>query len=65
MRPIAKTEEPLGPVDEAIAWHDGDVRATIETLIADCGFLREQLAMTDRAISRGFTRGWRPQLNRE
>lgn len=65
MRPIAKNDTPLGPVDEALAWHQGDARATIETLIADCVHLREQLALADRAISRGFTRGWRPCTDRD
>lgn len=51
------------PVDEvaaAIAWHNGDVRATVETLLGDCRHLREQLALADSAMSFGFTRGWRP-----
>lgn len=65
MRPIAKPDEPLGPVEEALAWHQGDARATIATLIADCGHLREQLAITDRAVSRGFTRGWKPSPDRD
>lgn len=65
MRPIAKPDEPLEPVDQALAWHNGDPRATITTLLADCGHLREQLAITDRAVSRGFTRGWKPSPDRD
>lgn len=56
-----------GPVDEvaaAISWHDGDVRATIRTLLGDCRHLREQLALADIAVSVGYTRGWRPVAER-
>jgi hypothetical protein len=52
-------------VDDAIAWHGGDTRATIATLLADCAHLRHQLALADRAISVGFTRGWRPNADRD
>lgn len=63
MRPLKRPirEE----VDEALAWHGGDARATITTLLADCGYLRWQLALADKAISRGFTRGWRPHQERD
>ncbi len=57
-----------GPVDEvaaAIAWHDGDVRATIRTLLGDCRHLREQLALAEIGMSVGFLRGWRPVANPE
>jgi hypothetical protein len=52
-------------LDEALAWHGGDARATITTLLADCSYLRRQLAIADKAISRGFTRGWRPATERD
>ncbi len=59
---------PVGPdadaVDAALAWHGGDPRATIETLLADCGHLRVQLAAARNCISRGLTRGWLPELER-
>ena len=57
-----------GPVDEvaaALAFHDGDVRATIGALIDDCRHLRQQLALTQVAMSIGFTRGWAPSFERE
>ncbi|CAN7640135.1 hypothetical protein LJR257_004677 [Ensifer adhaerens] len=44
----------------ALAWHDGDAKATIRTLLADCRHLREQLALAEISMSLGFTRGWRP-----
>lgn len=55
---------PEDPVDAALAWHQGDPRATIATLIEDCRHLRQQLALTEGAMSRGMTRGWRPSFDR-
>ncbi|HCL65574.1 MAG TPA: hypothetical protein DIC56_12190 [Rhizobium sp.] len=55
---------PEDPVDVALAWHQGDPRATIATLIEDCRHLRQQLALTEGAMSRGMTRGWRPSFDR-
>lgn len=54
----------LDPIDEALAYHDGDIRATIATLLADCGHLREQLIIAKGCISTGLTRGWSPDLER-
>nr|WP_276553718.1 dehydrogenase [Shinella kummerowiae] len=48
-----------------MAWHDGNARAAIATLLADCAYLRWQLELAGRALSPGFTRGWRPDLDRE
>ncbi|PJR10232.1 hypothetical protein [Sinorhizobium meliloti] len=47
-------------VEAALAWHDEDPRATIATLLLDCKYLREQLALAQIAMSIGFTRGWAP-----
>lgn len=58
-------ELPLSTVDAALAWHDGDARATIETLLRDCGYLRQQVDLARGCISRGLTRGWMPGLERE
>lgn len=57
-----------GPVDEiaaALAFHEGNIRATIGTLLADIKFLKEQLAITQIGMSRGFTRGWQPKFERD
>lgn len=59
MRPL-KSQDNLNEIDEALAWHGGDVRATVATLLADCAYLRWQLELLDKATSKGFTRGWRP-----
>ncbi|WP_395517209.1 hypothetical protein [Pseudorhizobium flavum] len=50
-------EDAIDEVEAALAWHDGDARAAIATLIDDCRYLRLQLALTEAAMSRGFTRG--------
>jgi hypothetical protein len=57
-----------GPVDEiaaALAFHNGDVGATVRTLLADIKFLKEQLAVTQIGMSIGFTRGWQPRFERD
>lgn len=57
-----------GPVDEvavALSFHDGDVRATVRTLLNDCKYLREQLALAQICMSTGFARGWVPCPDRE
>lgn len=56
---------PEDPVEAALAWHQGDPRATIATLIEDCRHLRQQLALTEGAMSRGMTRGWSPSFDRD
>ncbi|NSZ06461.1 dehydrogenase [Agrobacterium tumefaciens] len=53
------------PVDHIIAWHDGDSRAAIETLMDDILHLRMQLALATAAMGRGFTRGWMPEADRD
>jgi len=49
--------------DEAahlIAWHDGDAKAAIRTLLKDCRHLHEQLRLATNAMGSGYTRGWKP-----
>lgn len=57
-------EDPIDEVEVALAWHGGDARAAIATLLDDCRHLRLQLVLTEAAISRGFTRGWKPSPER-
>jgi hypothetical protein len=52
-------------VDHIIAWHDGDSRAAIETLMQDILHLRMQLALASAAMGTGFTRGWKPEADRD
>lgn len=51
-------------VEAALAFHDDDARATVATLLADIKHLRMQLALAEGAMSRGMTRGWKPQFDR-
>jgi hypothetical protein len=64
VRPLRSEPTPT-EIEQALDWHNGDARATIATLLADCGFLRDQLAVSDQVMSRGFTRGWRPRMDRD
>jgi hypothetical protein len=64
MRPI-KIDPIADPIEGALACHQGDARATIATLLANCAWLRSQMELADRAMSRGFTRGWRPCVDRD
>lgn len=50
---------------EVIAYHGGDTRAAIATLLADVRHLRQQLALAEGAMSRGMARGWRPSYDRD
>jgi len=52
-------------VDRALAYHDGDAIATIETLLDDLRHLRQQLVLAEGAMSRGMTRGWSPSFERD
>lgn len=63
MRPERREPE-ADPVDRIIAWHDGDSRAAIETLMGDIQHLRMQLALATAAMGTGFTRGWKPEADR-
>lgn len=44
-------------VDAVVAFHDGDVRAAITTLLLDCHHLRLQLAFAERGMGCDITRG--------
>lgn len=64
LAPKQPSADVFDPIDAVLAYHDGDVRATISTLLADCGHLREQLVIATGCISKGLTRGWTPSLER-
>jgi hypothetical protein len=59
------TEDAVDEVAAVLSWHDNDAKAAIATLLADCRHLREQLSLTEGAMSAGMTRGWRPSFERE
>lgn len=58
------SEQPGADVELVLAWHHGDARAAIATLLEDCRHLRQQMALTEASSSVGFTRGWRPAYER-
>lgn len=62
-KPMSEATE-RDAVEEALAWHGDDARATIATLLQDCAFLREQLLLASSAMSHGMTRGWLPKVER-
>ncbi|MBY5351705.1 hypothetical protein [Rhizobium leguminosarum] len=49
---------------KVIAYHRGDTHGAIDTLLEDIRHLRRQLALAEGAMSRGMTRGWRPDYDR-
>jgi hypothetical protein len=53
------------PIEHVIAWHDGDEREAIKTLLDDIQHLRLQLALATAAMGRGYTRGWVPSEERD
>lgn len=44
--------------------HDGDALAAIRSLLEDADFLRDQLFIASSLMSKGISRGWRPQYER-
>lgn len=60
----AAQDEGIDEVGAALAWHEGDARRTVATLLDDIRHLKTQLILLEGASSKGFTRGWRPQPER-
>ena len=64
-------EQPIGEavvddeIAEVLAYHQGDAQAAIGTLLNDIRHLRWQLVLTECAMGRGITRGWRPIYDRD
>ncbi|MBY3513047.1 hypothetical protein HFN76_12485 [Rhizobium laguerreae] len=65
MKPEALSCPLASELDEVVAFHDGDMRAAIGTLLDDIRHLRQQLALAEGAMSRGMTRGWRLHYDRD
>jgi hypothetical protein len=55
-------QEARNELEDVLAYHEGDALAAVQTLLDDCRHLRQELALTEDASSRGFTRGWRPSF---
>jgi hypothetical protein len=43
---------------------DGDPLVAIRSLLADADFLRDQLYIASNLMSKGISRGWKPQYER-
>jgi hypothetical protein len=61
----ADKEEVRSELDEVLSYHGGDALAAVQTLLDDCKHLRRELVLTEGAMSRGMTRGWKPRFDRE
>ncbi|KPH07906.1 hypothetical protein CO657_08400 [Rhizobium acidisoli] len=64
-RPDPAWPDPAWEVEAVLAWHDDNAKAAIRSLLDDCKHLRQQLALAERAMSRGMTRGWTPRYKRD
>lgn len=62
---MSTTAAPQQEIDAVIEAYGGDARIAVRELLADADFLRRQIVLADCAMSRGFTRGWRPILERD
>jgi hypothetical protein len=57
-------QEARNELEDVLAYHEGDALAAVQTLLDDCKHLRRQLVLTEGAMSRGMTRGWKPSFDR-
>lgn len=51
-------------VEAVLARFNGDARAALTAAIEDVTFLRREIEFARLAMSYGFSRGWRPALER-
>lgn len=49
-------------IELVMAYHKGDVRAAIATLLRDRDFLIKEIEYASLAMSMGFARGWKPTV---
>ncbi|MBY5374185.1 hypothetical protein [Rhizobium leguminosarum] len=63
-RDVSAASDERQEIEAVLAYHDADAWAAIGTLLDDIRHLRRQLALAEGAMSRGMTRGWRPDYDR-
>ncbi|TBZ07746.1 hypothetical protein [Rhizobium leguminosarum] len=63
-RDVSAASDERQEIEAVLAYHDADAWAAIGTLLDDVRHLRRQLALAEGAMSRGMTRGWRPDYDR-
>lgn len=51
--------------DYILDCHDGDAKAAIEAMQEEIEHLQYQLSLAVVAMSRGYTRGWAPSVERD
>jgi len=49
-------------IEQVLSYHGGDVRAAIDALLKDRGFLVKEIEYASLAMSMGFARGWKPTV---
>ena len=49
-------------IEWVLAYHKGDVRAAIATLLKDRDFLIKEIEYASLAMSMGFARSWKPTV---
>ena len=64
MRPNT-IQQPDDIATYVIQCHDGDAVAAVETLLDEIHHLHNQLSFAVAAMSRGYTRGWKPIAERK
>lgn len=64
MRPNA-IKQPDDIAAYVIQCHDGNAVTAVETLLDEIHYLQNQLSIAVAAMGRGYTRGWKPNAERE
>ncbi|MEL4373528.1 CUE domain-containing protein [Brucella cytisi] len=62
MNAVAQENEYEDEIELVLAYHKGDVRAAIESLLKDQDFLVKEIEYASLAMSMGFARGWKPTM---
>ncbi|QNQ39434.1 hypothetical protein [Brucella intermedia] len=62
MNAVAQGNEYDDEIELVLAYHKGDARAAIESLLKDRDFLVKEIECASLAMSMGFARGWKPTI---
>ncbi|MFC7067370.1 hypothetical protein [Brucella rhizosphaerae] len=62
MNAIAQGNEYDDEIELVLAYHKGDIRSAIESLLKDRDFLIKEIKYASLAMSMGFSRGWKPTV---
>lgn len=64
MDAVAEENEYDDEIELVLAYHNGNVRDAIKTLLKDRDFLIKEIEYASLAMSMGFARGWKPTVIR-